>query len=432
MKKIITAMSFLLLCLGFLAVPGKSLAASAVVEFSTDKTEVKKDETVTVVCRVTSKDGFNDVKMKVSYDSDVLQFIEGGKKVSGGNGQLSIQSVGNTDAVTTRTYSLQFQAVGEGAAAIQTDGKPKILDSEGNKLSISSNRVVLSVTAEEAAAQGTVDPADPAAVASAAPTPTPVPLNTNTKLKGLSFHAISMAPQFSTEVLEYTIKVDCNTDKLYYNAIPANGKQRIRLKGNEELMPGENEMKLVVTAESGDKRTFKLKVVKETESETKVREQQEKGTSNITFSVYEKDGSIYIQNQYQFQVMDVKDDEVIPSGYVKTTVDIDGKSVPAYTMQNDLDNNYLLMYLKGASDEPTLYQYDRQEKTLQRYTGTMTQKVNQGGNVASELEVKPETWMYGLIIGLSILVLALLIIILNMILRRRLNRGKKELNEMDF
>jgi len=39
-------MSFLLLCLGFLAVPGKSLAASAVVEFSTDKTEVKKDETV--------------------------------------------------------------------------------------------------------------------------------------------------------------------------------------------------------------------------------------------------------------------------------------------------------------------------------------------------------------------------------------------------
>ena len=345
---------------------------------------------------------------------------------------MSIQSVGNTDAVTTRTYSLQFQAVGEGATAIQTDGNPKILDSEGNKLSISSNRIVLSVTAEEAAAQGTVNPADPAAVASAAPTPTPVPLNTNTKLKGLSFHAISMAPQFSTEVLEYTIKVDCNTDKLYYNAIPANGKQRIRLKGNEELMPGENEMKLVVTAESGDKRTFKLKVVKETESETKVREQQEKGTSNITFSVYEKDGSIYIQNQYQFQVMDVKDDEVIPSGYVKTTVDIDGKSVPAYTMQNDLDNNYLLMYLKGASDEPTLYQYDRQEKTLQRYTGTMTQKVNQGGNVASEPEVKPETWMYGLIIGLSILVLALLIIILNMILRRRLNRGKKELNEMDF
>lgn len=430
MKKIVFAMCFVLACLGFFSSSRESLAASAIVEFSTDTTEVKKDDTVTVVCRVTSKDGFNDVKMKVSYDSDILQFIEGGKKVSGGNGQLSIQSVGNTDAVTTRTYSLKFQALAEGASAIQTEGKPKILDSEGNKLSISSNRVVLSVAGGDVAAEGTGDQTVPAV--SAAPTPTPVPLSTNNKLKGLSFHAVSMAPQFNTEVLEYTIKVDCNTDKLYYNAIPANGKQRIRLKGNEELMPGENEMKLVVTAESGDKRTFQLKVVKETESETKVREQQEKGTSNITFSVYEKDGSIYIQNQYQFEVMDVKDEEVIPSGYVKTKVDIDGKSVPAYTMQNDLDNNYLLMYLKGASDEPTLYQYDRQEKTLQRYTGTMTQKVNQGGNVANEMEVKPETWMYGLIIGLSILVLVLLIIILNMILRRRLNRGKKELNEMDF
>ena len=427
-------MSFIFACLAFLAVPSKSLAASAVVEFSTSAAEVTKDDNVTVVCRITSQDGFNDVKMKVSYDADILQFIEGGKKVSGGNGLLSIQSVGNEETVNTRTYSLQFQAVAEGAVSIQTEGKPKILDSEGKKLSISSNRVVLSVTGEKAAADEAGDPAaDPAAPAvSAAPTPTPTPLNTNTKLKDLSFHAVSMSPQFNTEVLEYTIKVDCNTDKLYYNAIPANGKQRIRLKGNEELMPGENEMKLVVTAESGDKRTFQIKVVKETESETKVREQEEKGTSNITFSVYEKEGAIYIQNQYQFEVMDVKDEEVIPSGYVKTSVDIDGKSVPAYTMKNDLDNNYLLMYLKGASDEPTLYQYDRQEKTLQRYTGTMTQKVNQGGNVASEVEVKPETWMFALIIGLSILVLVLLIVILNMLLRRRLNRGKKELNEMDF
>lgn len=419
-------MSFIFACLAFLVVPSKSRAASAVVEFSTSAAEVTKGDNVTVVCRITSQDGFNDVKMKVSYDADILQFIEGGKKVSGGNGLLSIQSVGNEETVNTRTYSLQFQAVAEGAVSIQTEGKPKLLDSEGKKLSISSNRVVLSVAGKKEAA----DPAVPAV--SAAPTPTPTPLNTNTKLKGLSFHAVSMSPQFNTEVLEYTIKVDCNTDKLYYNAIPANGKQRIRLKGNEELMPGENEMKLVVTAESGDKRTFQIKVVKETESETKVREQEEKGTSNITFSVYEKEGAIYIQNQYQFEVMDVKDEEVIPSGYVKTSVDIDGKSVPAYTMKNDLDNNYLLMYLKGASDEPTLYQYDRQEKTLQRYTGTMTQKVNQGGNVASEVEVKPETWMFALIIGLSILVLVLLIVILNMLLRRRLNRGKKELNEMDF
>ena len=427
MKKIIYGISLWLACLGFLYLPSSSQAASGVVEFSASQTEVKKDDIVTVVCRVSSQEGFCDVTMKLSYDSDILQFVEGGKKVSGGDGHLSIKSTGNENTVATRTYSLQFVACGVGAVSVQLEGTPKILDSEGKKLSVSSNRIVLSVT--ERGQQE--DAQDPAALP-AEPTPTPVPLNTNTKLKGLSIDAVTMSPQFNTEVLDYTIKVDCNTDKLYYNVIPANSKQRIRLKNNEELMPGENELKLVVTAESGDKRVFQLKVIKETEAETKVREQEEKGTSNITFSVYEKEGAIYIQNQYQFEVMNLEDQDILPSGYVKTNVDIDGKSVPAYTMQNDLDNNYLLMYLKGAADEPTLYQYDRQEKTLQRYTGTMTRKVNQGGNVASEVEVEPQTWMYGIIIALSILVLVLLIVILNMILRRRLNRGKKELNDMDF
>jgi len=173
-------------------------------------------------------------------------------------------------------------------------------------------------------------------------------------------------------------------------------------------------------------------VMNETEGETRVREQSEKGTSDISFSVYEKKGSIYIQNQYQFKVADLADEDVIPSGYVKTSVELDGKSVPAYTMENDLDNNYLLMYLKGVSGEPTLYQYDREEKTLQRYTGTMTQKVNKGGNVAYEVEVTPNTWLYAVIIGLMVLVLVLLIIILNMVLRKKFGRGKRELNDLDF
>ena len=214
-----------LACLGFLYLPSSSQAASGVVEFSASQTEVKKDDIVTVVCRVSSQEGFCDVTMKLSYDSDILQFVEGGKKVSGGDGHLSIKSIGNENTVATRTYSLQFVACGVGAVSVQLEGTPKILDSEGKKLSVSSNRIVLSVT--ERGQQE--DAQDPAALP-AEPTPTPVPLNTNTKLKALSIDAVTMAPQFNTVVLDYTIKVDCNTDKLYYNVIPANSKQRIRLK----------------------------------------------------------------------------------------------------------------------------------------------------------------------------------------------------------
>ena len=62
----------------------------------------------------------------------------------------------------------------------------------------------------------------------------------------------------------------------------------------------------------------------------------------------------------------------------------------------------------------------------------MTQKVNKDGNVAYEVEVTPNAWLYAVIIGLMVLVLVLLIVILNMLLRKKFGRGRRELNDLDF
>ncbi|MCM1245192.1 MAG: hypothetical protein NC293_06045 [Roseburia sp.] len=407
----------------------KALAASASVEFTVDKQEIRVGGEFTVVCRVDSSEEFSDVKMDVLYDAQIMEFVEGGKKVSGGNGVLHISSVKNSDAVKKRTYSLKFKALMAGTGMVEADSGVEVSNASGTKFSISSNR--FSVSVMEADEGQTGDPSEVGTAPSPEETPDPV-LSTNNKLKSLRFDCLSMTPEFDTNVLDYTVKVDCNTSILYFNYIASNKKAAVRIKDNEELLVGENNIKVVVTAESGDKRVFKIKVLKESESETKVREQEEKGTSDITFSVYEKDGSVFIQNQYQFEVVDVQDETVIPSGYVKTSVDLEGKNVTAYTMENDLDNNYLLMYLKGAGAEPTLYQYDRQEKTIQRYTGTMTQKVNKGGTVSEEPHIDSGAWVYAALVALMVLVIVLLIVILNMILKRKIGKGKKELDDMDF
>lgn len=404
-------------------------AASASVEFTVDKQDIQEGDEFTVICRVDSSEKFSDVEMDVLYDAEVMEFVEGGKKVSGGNGVLHISSVRNSDEVKKRTYSLKFKALMAGAGIVEPDSGVAVSDASGTKFSISSNR--LSVSVKAAAGEEPQTPSEAGGTPSPAETPEPA-LSTNNKLKSLRFNCLSMTPEFDTNVLDYTVKVDCNTSILYFNYIASNKKSIVRIKDNEELLVGENDIKVVVTAESGDKRVFKIKVLKESESETKVREQEEKGNSDITFSVYEKEGSIYIQNQYQFEVVNVEDETVIPSGYVKTSVDLEGKNVTAYTMENDLDNNYLLMYLKGAGTEPTLYQYDRQEKTIQRYTGTMTQKVNKGGTVSEDVEIDSNAWLYAVLIVLMVMVIALLIVILNMVLRKRLSRGKKELDDMDF
>lgn len=413
--------------------PSLSFAASATVELTKQNQEIEEGKEFSVICRVNSDDGFNDVEMNVLYDASRMEFIKGGKKVSGGNGVLRISSTGNEDTVKKRTYSLKFKALKAGDASVELDDNVFVTDSAGAKLSISSNQLIINIVLAQQVQQQAQEQQDPPASSVPAPAATPeVVLSTNNKLNALKFDCLSMTPEFDTNVLEYTVNVDCNTDILYFNYTAASSKAKVRIKDNEELLTGENTVKVVVTAESGDKRVFKIKVIKESESETKVREQAEKGSSDITFSVYEKDGAIFIQNQYQFEVVDVPEEDIIPSGYVKTSLELDGKNVTAYTMENDLDNNYLLMYLKGVASEPTLYQYDRQEKTLQRYTGTMVQKVNKSGNVAEEAEFVPGTWLYAVIVVLIVIIIALLIIMLNMILKKKFGRGKKELGDMDF
>lgn len=407
---------------------GQAQAASAKVSFSTETRDVKAGDVFHVVCAVSSDEAFYDVEMKLVYDAGVFEFIRGGSRVSGSGGVLDIASTGNEKSAKKRTFSLEFKALKAGSGSFLPEGKVKVTNDEGEAYSVSSNLLTVAVAsngAEEESPEGTSPDDSPQPMPEAA-------LSTNNKLKQLSFNGISMSPDFNPDVLEYKVQVDCDTNVLYFSYVPANSTARVRIKNNEQLVAGENQVKVVVTAESGDKRTYKITVVKETEDQTKIRQQLKKGTSDITFSVYEEKGSIYIQNQYQFQVVDVEDDDIIPSGYVKTNVDLEGKRVPAYTMENDLENNYLLMYLKGAGGEPTLYQYDRAEKTLQRYTGTMVQKVNEGGNVASQVEIVPDAWLYVAVVVLLVIVLALLIVILNMILRKKIGKGKRELDDLDF
>ncbi len=414
-------------------VPKEIQAASASVQLIQKSDKIEAGDTFSVVCQVTSQEAFHDVELSIRYDPQIIEFIKGGKKVSGSNGAIQIRSTGNKDAVYRRTYSLKFRALQDGSTTIEVDDSVGISNLEGSAFSVVSNTQVITVGEGEKEEVPQTMSATQNLTPENTPMPTPeVVLNTNNKLKSLSFDCLSMSPAFDNDVSDYTVRVDCNTETLYFHYITANSKSKVRMKNGEELLAGENMVKVVVTAESGDKRTFQIRVVKETESETKIRQREEMGSSDITFSVYEKNGGIYIQNQYQFQVVDVEDKNILPAGYVKSSVDLEGINVPAYTMENDLDNNYLLMYLQGVGSEPMLYQYDRQEKTLQRYTGTMIQKVNQGGNVAQEQEEISNVWLYAVIVGLMILVLALLIVILNMVLKRKIGKGKRELDDLDF
>ncbi len=390
-------------------------AASGVVQFTTTTPVVTKGGVCTVVCQVTSEEAFLDTAFSVSYDDHILTFLTGGAKVKGGNGLLKVSSLGNTEETKKKTFSLQFEAKKKGSCLIELEGQADIIDSEGGHLSLSSNR--LTVTVQK---KGAVASPSPAPSANPKVTPQPLPAKEN-RLKKLSAHCVSFEPNFAPEQKEYNVTVDAATDKLYISYAPMDEKARVLLKGNEELVSGSNRVIVRVLAENGGERQYVLNVRKETKKETKKREEQgQSQKKDMTFSIARRGDGIFIQNAYEFEVLDASEVSQVPAGYIQSNIELKGITIPAFTMEQDLDNNYLLLYLKGPSKQSTWYQYDREEQTLQRYTGTMTERVNRGDKGEREGTADNSNYIWiVIVVVLVIMLLCMLIAMLKMAMQRK-------------
>lgn len=400
----------------FLALPVRAEAGSAVIQFTTPVSEIQKGDIFTVVCQVTSTDSFLDTEFQIEYDAELVQFIKGGRKVTGGDGLLTVASTGNETAVSKRTFSLQFVANKRGNAVFDVKGTASVKDEEGSEFAISSNRLILTVKKKGAgsdSAPGT--PAQPVV------TPEPV-LSANNKLRSLKTDTLSFTPDFTADTEKYTARVAHNMDALYISFQAEDDKARVQLKGNEKLKDGTNEVQVIVTAENGKARKYQISVTRETAKETKEREDQENQTDqDISFVVRRDKDRILLKNSYEFEVLDPSGLAEIPAGYILSRIEIGGIQVPAFTMENNLEGNYLLMYLKGPTGTSGIYQYDRTEKTLQRYTGNMIDKVNKSAGTDKEKGglTLSNYILLGVIVGLVILLLCMLITMLKMAMKKK-------------
>lgn len=341
---------------------------------------------------------------------------------------LEIASTGNTAEVPKKTFSLQFKAKKKGTTIIRADGDISVTNASGEKFSMWSNQVAVSVVKKKKKTGNTEVQTTPKATNVPVVTAPPVKSKEN-RLKTLKLDAVSMTPEFSPEVTAYEATVDANSDSLYYSYALQDEKARVLVRGGENLSEGNNDVSFVVTAEDGSVREYKVMVTKETKEETESREDEADTTQSVGFVVEQKGDKKIIKNSYEFEVANPDDLERVPEGYIQSSVVLSGVTVPAFTMEHDLDNNYLLLYLKPKGGDAALYQYDRTEQTIQKYTGTMVERVNKG-ETADDSGSFPisTTVLMAVIIVLIVTVLSLLIVMLKMAMKRRDKKGK----ELDF
>lgn len=307
------------------------------------------------------------------------------------------------------------------------------------------------------------------------------PKSSNNFLTSLSVTGLTLNETFDKEKLEYTITAPAETEKVTINAQLADSSAKVTGLGEKNVKVGLNTFEIVVTAENGNKKTYKLNitvkeltpiivnidnseytVVKKKEELPEISEYYElkeieinnesvpayyndtlkytlvalKDKDNkINYYIY-KNNKYTLYKEYRFggTTLQVLDKE-LPTGYKKTNFKYGKDTITSYqevkldiikntyALEDNeiIGNQYYLFYGKNIeTGKENLYQYDANEKTIQRYNTELLDMYKKTADTY---------YMYILVLLLVIAVLIFLLAILsikNGKLKKQNKLSKKE------
>lgn len=371
-------------------------AASCNVTLSMEETSVDVGNAFVVTVGIEAEEAISGVEMMITYDADSLEYLTGSPQVSGEEGSLKISDLDMASNDTTAKYVIKFEVKKAGTSYVKVNSNPSIYnESSGQSMSIASN--VLTVVGNA-----------------------PEDTSGNTELKSLKISGGVMNPEFSREVSEYTVTVDAGVKKLIISAEAEDPSATVKVKGADSLKIGENQITVIVTAQNGDTKDYNIVAICEEEQESSNGEEttdpssgenaeneNSSGQEPVTMEpvTATKEGDQVVLTTYAFFVVEeLTNETLLPSGYESTTMLIDGCSVTVYQNVEE-KSDFVLLYASREGTEPTFYQYDKKEQTLQRLNQLLMieeAKDAMSDNVSSTSGNHSKVYGY-LLIGLSVL-----------------------------
>ena len=198
---------------------------------------------------------------------------------------------------------------------------------------------------------------DPKASATPEVTRGPDDIAGSSRLRKLSITDAQIAPEFQPSIRKYSGFVTTNQDTLDISYEAEDSKASVTVKGNKNLKEGKHTIKIVVTSVNHKKTVyrFQLNVAKQ--------DQTKDGANSI--QVTQTNGKTYLSGGLQIELLELEDESLLPDGFSKTTIEIAGNELTAFTLDSSTDYNYVLLYGKG--DAEGFFLYDKQEGALYPY-----------------------------------------------------------------
>ena len=337
----------------------------------------------------------------VTVGSNVTIYVNGNDvtgRVNISNSNASVLSSSNNSLWIEPSGSVTFSAKKVGSATITVTGS-SLSDGGGKDVDLGSKSITINVVEKQ----------------------TPKSVSSNNSLKSLSIEGYELEPTFEAGTTEYSVTVKQGTESIELKATPEDDNASINGTGNISVFEGLNVLSVVVTAENGYQKEYKLNVTVEEEpvtvrindidynivkqasalpqvssfysastmeykynvdGEEKIVEiptyiseitgytlvgiKDKKGKINLY--IYDND-KFTLYNELSFNnniVIYQKNPNDIPDGYKKVKVKINEAEVTAY--QKDKNSDYYLIYGMNVDTNDTgWYKYDKVDSSVQRY-----------------------------------------------------------------
>ena len=407
------------------AVPVKTVeAASATITLSTDTEEIHAGETVEVKLTICADATIGDFEAFLSYDENIFEFYSAASCITGGAGFLKVSDIGASPSAQERTYRIWFKALTQGECEVALYDRPVVYCyTDGTEMSVTGVNKIFSVLPSFSASD-------------------------NNYLSALYLvdnqpKTVELSPAFSQEIQTYHGEVPYEATMIIVSALVEDSLADVKVEGGKNLVIGNNEVLITVTAENGSKRVYTVYInraeyvaeptpapegpdtpVTPTDTPEEPVITYEPG---IVFNAEEE--RVLLTEYHTYTVCEKPASFTLPDGYVQTTLMVNGIQIPAYVKQGGNPEEFLLLVLKNDAGEVNWYRYDRVEQTLQRvkeeeYVVTQVIESNDESLKTAIAEYQMHqailTFAVALLIGLC---LALLVIILWLCIIRRKNRG---------
>jgi len=335
---LIGMMVFVMMLAGTLVVQ----AASGSVTFGSNSYTKKEGEEFNVGVYVKSEDAdIATYKFYINYDADKIEYVSGAD--SGGSGRLSFAGTMSNDSRRYKKIWLTFKAKTAGEFTMSvTDVYLGPLDvANGDSLAVSKAGSAPITIKAAGSASGDCD------------------------LKSITIAETGFY-NFSANKTEYDITVENKYEKLTVTAKAADSNATVEIS-DTTLKVGTNYIKIKVTAQSGDTKTYTVIVRRKagTSGETTTPTETTTPVEPPTIPDVDDLKSYYSYNGNDLYFTENVDGVNIPDGFSKVSVTLENKEYEA--LSND-SGTIVLYYLVDASGQNgRLYVYSNSKNSVYPY-----------------------------------------------------------------